>query len=129
MMKSINILIVIGLVFLLNSCQSTKVYFHDTNDYDDGEIWGGQLSLFFKKNEDIKISQINNKKLSSELNRIRNVLISNNEFIEIDDGFYEYAFVLNKKDTLFTNGAFKEWRYRNLKSTVDNSINLYLINK
>ena len=50
---------------MLSSCKTTtvSVYYHDTSEYDGGEIWGSDLHLFFIDNPDMtpNITVINSK--------------------------------------------------------------------
>ena len=122
-MKGFQLIISLGLLCFLFSCKtSVIVYYHDTRNYDDGEIWGSDLSLFFKNEEDIKINKIQSEEIYTELMKIKKELNLCENVVEIDDGFYEYAFVVKTTDTLYTNGAFEDWRYKNFKSKVTNSI-------
>ena len=108
---------------LLMSCtMTTRIYYYDTSKFDDGEIWGDAIIYFFSENSDIVITQSNSKKLGLELINIKENVLKKGTIIEKDDSPYEFAFVTQDKDTLYSNGLI-EWRYRNRKGKVSNTIN------
>jgi hypothetical protein len=117
-------------ISLLSSCKNnyTLVYYNDTVHYDDGEIWGTQLNLFFEKSSDVKMIKVESKKLSEELKRIKNTLVENNELLKIDDGVYDYAFITDQQDTLYSNIRLEQFRYKNFKSILKNSLAEYVNN-
>ncbi|BDS10337.1 hypothetical protein [Aureispira anguillae] len=132
-------LISLVLVFLFISCKSNIIiYHHDTSKYDGGEIWGSNLQLFFKENDDISVHKINSKKVYRELYEIKKNVLSRGDKIhhikslkdykelEDDDDFYSYLFILNKKDTLYANIALSIWRYGNQKLTLESSVENFL---
>ena len=118
--KNLNYIFLI--VFLYSCNPSVIVYYHETSQYDGGEIWGSDLDLFFDDSEDISINKLSSRDINLELTRIKKVLEKKKDIVEIDDNFYEYAFILGMKDTLYTNSAFEEWRYNNFKSKTASSI-------
>lgn len=132
---------IIVLMITFGSCQRTvMIYYNDTSSYDDGDIWGSNLPMFFEKKSDIKIvvNETTSKKVLKELNRIRkNIflrgdkvsyikLFENYTVVKDDHHFYDYAFVLNKKDTLYVNMALGVWRYDHQKLKIESSVEAFL---
>ena len=129
-MKYKSGLILIGLNFthccLISCSVATKIYYNNTSNIDDGEIWGSNLNLFFVKNDRVKITQNKSNQLKTELKLIRDNLLKSNNVEKNDDYFYDYAFIINSKDTLYANSTFEIWRYRNLKDKVPNKVKSYV---
>ncbi|MEZ4777333.1 MAG: hypothetical protein R3D00_29420 [Bacteroidia bacterium] len=132
-MRYIPIILVIGIFTLLSSCKgSLKIYFYnlDKTKVDDGELWGdSRFLLFLEENERIETKVLKESVIAKELNTILKAIKSCNPNIPVfdgllyDDGYYEYAFVFNKQpDTLYTNDLFDEWRYKDQKMKVKNSM-------
>lgn len=113
-------------LFSLFSCKVvTKIYYNDTSKVDDGEIWGSNLNVFFSKDKNVKITDNSSTNLNVELKRIKKVLLEKGESVVKDDLYYDYAFVMKSKDTLFTNSAFEIWRYKDKKGKILNKVTEY----
>lgn len=132
-MRFIPIVFLICIFLVLTSCKSSlKIYFYnlDKAKVDDGELWGESKFLLFSEEEKrIETKVLKESVLTKELNTILKTIKSNNPNIPVfdgllfDDGYYEYAFVFNKQqDTLYTNDLFDEWRYKDQKMKVKNSM-------
>ncbi|MDX2245974.1 MAG: hypothetical protein SF052_04300 [Bacteroidia bacterium] len=112
----------------LSSCRpSVIIYKYDKYDkyeyIDDGDIWGSQVFIFFEKtkNLDIKVDTIESREIDRALHK---VLSQFNETqpsaLEMfDDEYYEYVFITNDRDTLYTNGYFKSWKLRGRLITIE----------
>ena len=110
-MTKYNILYLVIFSALLSSCKViTKIYYHDTSNFDDGEIWGDNVVNFFNNDMNIKITNNKSKELYSELENIRKEIVSKGTYIDNDDRPYEFAFITSRNDTIYSNGLI-EWRY------------------
>ena len=109
------------LALSLFSCKMTKIYYHNTQQIDDGEIWGSNLKSFFIQKDEVKITKSSSIELSNELLKIKNEIQSNGKLIDVDDDFYDYAFVLSKKDTLYSKGLI-HWRYDEKTLRIESSM-------
>jgi hypothetical protein len=107
-----NKILYLGLIaFLLSSCKmTTKIYYHDTSKFDDGEIWGSNLQSFFTLKGEVQVLNSNSKELNKELEDIKREITIKGKKIDIDDDFYDYAFILSSKDTLYSKSLIK-WRF------------------
>jgi hypothetical protein len=126
---SIKVFFYLLLLGIVTSCGSLiKIYHHDLNSTNilGGEIRGSDLDHFFYSDKNINIREIHSKKIHTELNRILKILKEEQNEAIFDDGFYEIAFIINSKDTLYTNTYFEDWRYKNLKMKVTNKIKILL---
>jgi len=105
------------MVFLmsLNSCSNklTLVYYNDSRKVDDGEIYGEALHVFFIPDKNIQLYKIKRREINAVLFRIKDSLKNRPPTNEPDDGYYQYAFVTYKKDTLFADYRLNYWKYRN----------------
>lgn len=116
-------------VWCFLSCNHmVTIFYHDTSKVDDGDIWGNNLMLFFSKKKDISVSRTNSPELINELYKIKDQIQRNGNDIEADDRFYEFAFVLMDMDTLYTNGGFFDWRYKNRTLQIKSNIKSILGN-
>lgn len=127
----------------LFSCSySTKIYHHNTSSVDGGEIFGSSLFVFFEKNDRVEIKKVRSSELDKELQRILSLFEKDSTAREVntkvslylseilsadkepDDYFYNYAFVVNEKDTLYSNGhhTFQTWRYKNKIKEIENEV-------
>jgi hypothetical protein len=121
---------------IFSSCtRNTIIYYHNTEDYDGGEIRGvTQLYIFFESDSNIYVHKTKSKEIFKELNRIKkNILLRGDkikyvklfedyEEVEDDYDFYDYSFVLNEKDTLYANMTSGAWRYNKQKLTIKSGI-------
>lgn len=100
------------------SCSTPIIVYHDIMDREtinDGEIWAGDLHVFFMERERIEKKIIRSRDVSKELNRILNQIKKAHSVTVFDDNYYEYAFIINFRDTLYTNNEFLYWKYKNLQ--------------
>lgn len=114
--------IIFGVLFalLLYSCKMmTKIYCHNTSKFDDGEIWGSNLQCFFTFKNEVQISNSNSKELYKELENIKREITIKGKKIDIDDDFYDYAFVLSSKDTLYSK-SLAQWRFNKKVFRIEN---------
>lgn len=122
-MKKSVILLSILIMCILQSCSPVyEIFFYNPGDIDDGEIWDSDLEYFFMRKE--RLSQVKSisHKLTVELEEIL-ISLKGKTKSEVDEGdFYEYAFVFQNKDTIFTNSAFEVWRHKNIKAKIPNNV-------
>ena len=116
-------------IILLSSCGFiSKVIYYDVGNMDDGDIWDSDImDFFYNKKRLIEIHKYSYK-LNFEIKRILNI-VKNQDSQEINETFYEYAFISNSNDTIYTNSYFEIWRYKNKKLKVPNKVKEYLQNK
>ena len=123
-------------LLFLTACQSTKIYYNDTSYIDGGEIWGYELELFFTQEEEedgwqnIKIVESKSKKLSKQLQNIKNQIIDygseiiyyDSVFVYANEIFYDYAFITSSNDTLYCHKDWGEWCYKNKVAQIKNIV-------
>lgn len=107
-------------VVILSSCKpSTIIYKYDKYDrygyyIDDGDIWGSQVFVFFKDTRElgIRIDSIKSGELDRALSKVLNQFSKTvpSPLEMFDDQYYEYVFITDSRDTLFTNGYFESWK-------------------
>ncbi|SIT25982.1 hypothetical protein SAMN05421786_1173 [Chryseobacterium ureilyticum] len=106
-------LLLVTMIVLSCTSKEVLIYKHDNTKNDDGEIFGSNLKPFFNKNPNIYTVSINSKKISKKLLLIKEEIETVNNNVNPDDRYYEYAFIVNKKDTLYTDYRLEFWRYGN----------------
>lgn len=99
------------------SCKVTKVYYHDTSTFDDGEILGGNVNAFFQTDPNITVINSKSKKLLKELDLVISKINAEGAVFEKDDMLYDYAFITSKGDTLYSNGLVI-WRHKNKQARI-----------
>ena len=102
---------------MFSSCKSSKVilYYHDTSNIDDGEFFGDDVSGFFHVNKRIYIYKVKSQRTSAELQNIVSTLQQKSADQEIDDGWYEYAFITKSNDTLYADYRVAYWKLKDSK--------------
>lgn len=125
-----NRVICFCLLVILSSCSGPITIYHHHIDRErilDGEIWNGNLHVFFKDNEDIERTVLRSRILAKELNRILTLIKKEQLVTVFDDNYYEYVFIINSRDTLYTNNKFAYWKYKNLTmGKIDSELNSLL---
>ncbi|WP_300686454.1 hypothetical protein [Chryseobacterium sp.] len=106
-------LLLVTMIVLSCTSKEVLIYKHDNTKNDDGEIFGSNLKSFFNKNPNIYTVSINSKEISKKLLLIKEEIETVNNNVNPDDSYYEYAFIINKKDTLYTDYRLEFWRYGN----------------
>ncbi len=102
-MKSL-VIFFLFILFCVSCQRNTIVYYNNTEDYDDAEIWGTtDLYLFFKDELGVNNYRLTSRRYYRELYKIKNELINKGTDVYWDNNFYEYAFILNEEDTLYAN--------------------------
>jgi hypothetical protein len=111
-MKRLSLLVPI-ILFMLLACNNklTTLYYSDTSQVSDGEIFGEALNGFFYPNKHIYTYKIRLKNISQKLIEIKDSLSVKPKDIEPDDAYYDYAFITASNDTLFSDTRLKYWKY------------------
>ena len=94
--------------------------YHEYSEWDGGEIFSDNLERIFT-DDSVYVYPIKSKVIYKTLISIRNELIEINDTItdsyrEKDGDYYKFAFIVSKKDTLYTNFLFNHWRYKDMHS-------------
>lgn len=128
--RLINGVISFCLLWVLSACSGPITIYHHHLDRErilDGEIWNGDLQVFFSDREDIERKVLRSRMLAKELNRILTLIKKEQLVTVFDDNYYEYVFIINSRDTLYTNNEFAYWKYRNLTmGKIDNELSSLL---
>jgi hypothetical protein len=103
-----------------------RIYQNDTSQVDDGEIWGSSLRLFFIKDEHILLATSHSRDLSNELLRVKSLLNKTKSDKTDDYYWYDFAFILPSKDTLYTDRKFHRWRSGTKRALIASPINAYV---
>lgn len=108
-----SIILCIG--FSISACvPSSIVYKYDINKkgklIDDGEIWGTDVYLLFEESPYIEVDTLRSLMLNKKLQVILEKLQTETLTIRFDGIYYEYAFITQNRDTLYTNGYFELWK-------------------
>jgi hypothetical protein len=102
-------------LILLTSCKvTTKVFFYDTTEIDDGEFGKENFHLFFIKDSNIKEKLID----SRQLKKIKKI-VSQNNGNDDNDYFYDYAIITSANDTLYSNSLII-WYYNDKVNRIEN---------
>lgn len=111
-----NIQLYIALLFCVaaTSCghKLTAIYYCDNTKVDDGEIFGESLGSFFDIDSNIHVYSVRSNRLDKELCKIRDSIKIVTSSLELDDGYYGYAFITSSRDTLFADYGLRHWKYR-----------------
>jgi hypothetical protein len=128
-MNTIKKIIYLITIILLISCGFiNKIIYYDAGTMDDGDIWDSDITdFFYNKKRHMEIHKYSYK-LNLEIKRIVEI-VKNQENQEINETFYEYAFITNNKDTIYTNSYFEIWRYKDKKIKISNKVKEYLKHK
>jgi hypothetical protein len=102
----------IFVLLCLCSCKITSIYYNDTSQIDDGDIFGCCTKLFFVTDQHITTTRIKSQYLIKELASIKEIINKKGQEFYKDDNFYNYAFITNNRDTIFSNELIV-WRYKN----------------
>jgi hypothetical protein len=122
-MNRLKRLFSVSLILVLLSCNhhNAVVYFNDNSKVDDGEIFGEGLHAFFSPDQNIYVRSINNPDLQRGLREIVDSLIKTSTNLELDDGYYGYAFVTSSRDTLFANYSLTYWKLKQKRMSITNA--------
>ena len=115
MKNTANYLTILFLTIVLTSCSCSKtvIYYNNINQIDDGEIFGDRLKDFFTKDKRIQVELLNSSYFENELIKVLNLFDKSQNITIFDDNYYDYAFIVNKKDTLFSSKELTSWRFKN----------------
>lgn len=113
-MKEIKMCLAVFCVMGILSCSQkiVSVYYYDNTKMDGGEISSSYLRGFFVQDKNIHTYSLRSNTLNNELQGIRDRIIGTKPTDGFDDGYYGYAFITAKKDTLFADYNLSYWRYK-----------------
>jgi hypothetical protein len=94
--------------------------YHEHLECNGCEIFSDNLERLFT-DDSVYVYSIKSKVVYKTLISIKNELIEINDTItdryrEKDGDYYKFAFIVSKKDTLYTNFLFNHWRYKDIHS-------------
>ena len=115
-MKHFIAFLMIAFSGLLLSCSpkmATVVYYDHPCTNSDSDVPGEQLNTFFTHYAHIQKKKMKSVWFNKEISKIADFVYYMPTSLKNDDLHYSRAFVINKRDTLFSDREYGFWRYGN----------------